>query len=560
MITYWTANNAQGPLKTAISAASTSALLDTWYGALFPSVFPFEVTIELYDIQLRVLKREQALCTNRVWDLLTLTRAYANCPQSYTAVVQSNIALSFDPNDGAVKISLNVTNNLVQALITEVNAKLDTVGGLNTGYWSNKVKEVDPTTWADVLRTRSTSSSIVNTSLLQFRDASTRNVTETPYSSILADITSSASRLFAWIAGEGFSAYEWGCKEIYSNFVQCSVGWLSFNNDTIGQFGQATARTRKAFRIIWNWTAFSTLKMALNKAWAPVDNVSFRIETDSAWLPSGTLWHANATSTIGWGTLSTGSTDQTITLAWSVTLTAWVVYWIVLARSWGIDAVNYYYVCGLQRNVRAFTMSTHNGTSFQTATTTQDVYVSCTGIYSEVLVKTNATYKETSYHVGYATGAVAVGWALTLNQWGMWSSFGVLTADSTYYLSNTPGAMSTTPGTQVRKIGYTSNGTANLIIYLPENNESLIDQAWTLTYSTIAQIANPLPLLYIVREPTTIVVSGTLSQYWINWTTKSSGTSYAVLPGDIITAFPSSGNVTLTVLNKPQYLGDFLNT
>ena len=42
--------------------------------------------------------------------------------------------VSFDPNDGAVKISLNVTNNLVQALITGVNAKLDTVGGLNTGY------------------------------------------------------------------------------------------------------------------------------------------------------------------------------------------------------------------------------------------------------------------------------------------------------------------------------------------------------------------------------------------------------------------------------------------
>lgn len=552
---YNWANNAICALSLPISDSDLSLVLKGNYWRLPTSNFIIKITKSSGWV---VTARENIYVTTRTGANCTgLTRAYEPVPVSDAAATATQVAQNFATDD---VVEVAMSEEFFSDIQVEMDNKLPIVWGLNTGYGTNKVKEVDPTTWADVLRTRSTSASIVSTSLLQFRDAASRNVTETPYSSILTDIAATSSRLFSWIAWEAFSANEFGCKEMYSNFVQCAVGWLSFNNDTIGQFGQNAARTRKAFRIIWNWVLFTNFKMALNKAWTPWDNVTVRIETDAWWVPSWTLFTANANATIAWWTLSTWSTDQTITMAWNVTLTAWQVLWIVLARSGAIDAANYYYVCGLQRQSRAFTMSTHNGTSWAAATTNQNVYLSCTGVYSEVLVKTNATYVEHSYPVWYAAAAAAV-WAwISLNQGWISSVFSGLTRNSTYYLSNTPWAISTTPWTQVRKVWYTPNSTSVIIFYLPEDNVSLSVIRGAITYTTLATIANPLPLLCVIREPTSIVVSGTLSQYWINGVTRTAWVAYDVVPWDVVTAFPSSWNVTLWVAQKPTPTLEFLNT
>ncbi len=87
-------NNAQAKLKTALSAGTTTLVLEDGYGALFP-LTNFAITLEQYDVSNRVIKREIAYCTNRADDALTITRAWDSCPLAYNSTTQQQVALSF---------------------------------------------------------------------------------------------------------------------------------------------------------------------------------------------------------------------------------------------------------------------------------------------------------------------------------------------------------------------------------------------------------------------------------------------------------------------------------
>lgn len=102
-----------------------------------------------------------------------------------------------------------------------------------------------------------------------------------------------------------------------------------------------TSNTRVSTRAIWSWTAWNTLKLSLAKVVSPSVDLWIRIETDNAGEPSGTLVDANATATIAPWDLTTSLTDETVTLAWSITIPKWDVVHIVLYQwTYGSETVN----------------------------------------------------------------------------------------------------------------------------------------------------------------------------------------------------------------------------
>lgn len=105
-----------------------------------------------------------------------------------------------------------------------------------------------------------------------------------------------------------------------------------------------TVNTSNSIKFIaWWTTSINAVKIWMAKIASPVDNITLRIETDTAWNPSWSLVDANATATTSWSALNSSiKTDVEFTLTWNISLVKWTVYHIVLDRDWWLDPTNYY--------------------------------------------------------------------------------------------------------------------------------------------------------------------------------------------------------------------------
>lgn len=124
-----------------------------------------------------------------------------------------------------------------------------------------------------------------------------------------------------------------------SLFVEDMVTFASATS--VQNIWDVTANTRVSIPVIWSGVASTTLKLSLKKFVSPWVDLWVRIETDNSGEPSGTLADANATATVLTSWLTTSLVDTTVTLAWSITLTEWTKYHIVLfAGTYGSETVN----------------------------------------------------------------------------------------------------------------------------------------------------------------------------------------------------------------------------
>lgn len=161
--------------------------------------------------------------------------------------------------------------------------------------------EIDAT-GAEVKELITSSASILSTELIQARDPSTRAIHETPMSYIETLINTAAAKIVTYPAGEALAAND--CVYIETSF-RFVTNYVNFVPSTGINMGDLAANTRISSKFIGSGVSASTLKMGLNKVAAPGDNVTVRIETDTAGNPSGTLVNANATATISGASLST---------------------------------------------------------------------------------------------------------------------------------------------------------------------------------------------------------------------------------------------------------------
>lgn len=124
-----------------------------------------------------------------------------------------------------------------------------------------------------------------------------------------------------------------------SVFVEDMVTFASA--DQVQAIGDTADNTRVSIPAFWTWVAANTLKLALRKYVSPWVDLWVRIETDNAGDPSGTLFDADATSTVTAASLTTSLVDTTVTLADTITIPLWQKVWIVLfAGTYGAETIN----------------------------------------------------------------------------------------------------------------------------------------------------------------------------------------------------------------------------
>ena len=82
-VNYKSENNVYSYLAIALSADATTMQVNDW--DIFPSQFPFIVTLEHYDDDWNVVKREIVKCTDRDWNTITIVRWFESCVADDTA-------------------------------------------------------------------------------------------------------------------------------------------------------------------------------------------------------------------------------------------------------------------------------------------------------------------------------------------------------------------------------------------------------------------------------------------------------------------------------------------
>ncbi len=344
-------NLAKWQFAAGISASQTTVNLKTWEGGLFPSTFPFKLKLEQYDLTSSlenkpVLKREIVKCTNRVWDVLTVVRGDENCPASDTATAQTNTQFAFDADD---YIYLTETAWAKQDTQDEVT-RLETDKADDTDVvhvtWNETVN------WIKTFWSMPVWPSVAPTTNYQM--ANKKYVDDV----IVANVIQAIQDNNYWV---------WEDVDVRELlFIEQDIAtWDAINPQPIWN---NTDRYRFSFRILGSWVAWSSLKLNLSKTWLPIPNLWIRIETDNAWEPSWTLVHANAYGSVASSSLTTSLVDTTITLAWSITLTEWVLYHVVLYvwTYWSetVDSIEYYSMWFEDKNTTARTYQAYDNSDW----------------------------------------------------------------------------------------------------------------------------------------------------------------------------------------------------
>lgn len=135
-------NNVHATLSTAISSVATTIQLTAWQWSRFWTTFPQIATIESFDENWKVMKREIVKITARNGDNLTVVRAFAPCPENDDANSQSQSAISFNPDD---QISLYIPKEIFDKISQSMNDIYDNgTNNMRTDVVSWLQVEVNP--------------------------------------------------------------------------------------------------------------------------------------------------------------------------------------------------------------------------------------------------------------------------------------------------------------------------------------------------------------------------------------------------------------------------------
>lgn len=125
-VNYKSENNVYSYLAIALSADATTMQVNDW--DIFPSQFPFIVTLEHYDDDWNCVKREIVKCTDRDWNTITIVRWFETCVADDTANPKTLQQAHFNFVAGD-SVSLTLTSEFVTDIQNEITRQLN---NLNT--------------------------------------------------------------------------------------------------------------------------------------------------------------------------------------------------------------------------------------------------------------------------------------------------------------------------------------------------------------------------------------------------------------------------------------------
>lgn len=141
-------------------------------------------------------------------------------------------------------------------------------------------------------------------------------------------------------------------------------------------------------------TGISALSTYLKYAGSPTDNLLFRIETETAGAPSGTLADANAVGTISYSDMSSSISVETISFSGTFTLSAATNYWLKISRTGTASTTNYFAVDQTTTTYYGGSMKSYNGTSYTTESYIRYLNLSYDGVRKH-LPSLKLTYSRT---------------------------------------------------------------------------------------------------------------------------------------------------------------------
>ena len=117
---YKTANNVSSYLVASMSASSTSIIVNDW--TIFPSEFPYLLTIEQQNNAWQTTIREIVKVTAKTWNTLTVERAVESCVSDDTKNPKtvSQTPHNFDANSA---VSLSMTAGTLKDVQDELTSQ-----------------------------------------------------------------------------------------------------------------------------------------------------------------------------------------------------------------------------------------------------------------------------------------------------------------------------------------------------------------------------------------------------------------------------------------------------
>ena len=125
-VNYKSENNVYSYLAIALGADATTMQVNDW--DIFPSQFPFIVTLEHYDDDWNVVKREIVKCTDRDWNVITIVRWFETCVADDTSNPKTLQQAHFNFVAGD-SVSLTLTSWFITDIQDEITRQLN---NLNT--------------------------------------------------------------------------------------------------------------------------------------------------------------------------------------------------------------------------------------------------------------------------------------------------------------------------------------------------------------------------------------------------------------------------------------------
>lgn len=123
-VNYKSENNVYSYLAVALGADATTMQVNDW--DIFPSQFPFIVTLEHYDDDWNCVKREIVKCTDRDWNTITIVRWFETCVADDTSNPKTLQQAHFNFVAGD-SVSLTLTSWFITDIQDEITRQLNSL-------------------------------------------------------------------------------------------------------------------------------------------------------------------------------------------------------------------------------------------------------------------------------------------------------------------------------------------------------------------------------------------------------------------------------------------------
>jgi hypothetical protein len=229
---------------------------------------------------------------------------------------------------------------------------------------------------------------------------------------------------------------------------------------SMGDDAAASAKLAQSFSLT-NLKRVNQVRIEIGKNGTPIDSVTVSIQTDSSGVPSGTKL---ASTTLASSSLTSNQSLITFSLDQIVAVSSGTTYWVVFERTGAIDASNYYLWSRCTNNCYGSGELYRLATATWTAITNSDstFYVDFVSVAGRAYRTSASQTGEYETFIGFARDTTAAGSTVTIDVGGVIAGFSLVTGKQ-YYISDTFGQISTSTGTNTRKVGISISSSSLLI-------------------------------------------------------------------------------------------------